>query len=198
MTNGLADLVSDDPRVSVGRASWASSPPILRAHHAGNRIHIGQFCCLGQNVAVFAGGNHPMHQLTQHHLKLYLGVGDFAGWSAACPDNTDITTIGNDVWLGDGCLVLSGVTVGDGAVIGARAVVSRDVPPYAIVAGNPASVIRNRFPDETISRLLQLRWWDWPREDLVACADTLFSDDIDGLAAYAEMRGLPGNRLADG
>lgn len=191
MSSGLVDLTSTDPRVSIGIATWAGTPPVLRPHHAGNRITIGKFCCLGQNVTVFAGGDHPMHLLTQHHLKLYLGVGDFAEWSSVCPDNEETTTIGNDVWLGDGCMVLSGVTVGDGAVIGARAVVARDVPAYGVVVGNRAQLVRKRFDEDTVQTLLRLRWWDWPRDHLVAAADLLFSQDIAGLAAFAETRGLP-------
>lgn len=72
--------------------------------------------------------------------------------------------IGNDVWIGYEAVILSGVTIGDGAVVGARAVVTKDVPPYTIVGGVPASKIRRRFSDETISRLLDLKWWEWPTE----------------------------------
>lgn len=115
--NGLTDLTCDDPRVNIGLATWASSPPVLRPHHAGNRIDIGKFCCLGQNVSIFAGGTHPIRNLTQHHLKLYLGIGDFENWSAQCDDRNDVTTIGNDVWIGDGAIILTGVTVGNGAVM---------------------------------------------------------------------------------
>ena len=74
--------------------------------------------------------------------------------------------IGNDVWIGDGVYIKSGVTIGDGAVIGAHAVVVHDVPPYEIVAGVPAHVIRRRFSDETVERLLQIQWWNWPDDKL--------------------------------
>ena len=74
--------------------------------------------------------------------------------------------VGNDVWIGYEAVILSGVTIGDGAIIGARAVVTKDVPPYTIVAGVPARPIRKRFDEETIARLEQLRWWDWPEDEI--------------------------------
>ena len=177
---------SEDPRISIGAASWAANPPTIRPHHATNRITIGNYCCLGENVTIFAGGDHPTHNITQFHLKLYLGLGGFDDWSAACPGHDDVTTIGNDVWLGDGAIVLSGVTVGDGAAIGARAVVTRDVAPYAIVAGNPAKLVRKRFTDEDIASLLRIAWWNWPREVLVRAAEILSSGDVAALEAFAE------------
>ena len=81
-------------------------------------------------------------------------------------DNKGDIVIGNDVWIGYEAVVLAGVTIGDGAVIGARAVVTKDVPPYAVVGGVPARLIRRRFPDDTISALLALRWWDWPADKI--------------------------------
>jgi acetyltransferase-like isoleucine patch superfamily enzyme len=87
-----------------------------------------------------------------------------------------VTRIGNDVWMGQGAIILSGVTVGDGAIIGAGAVVSRDVPPYAIVAGNPAQVVRHRFAPSTIEFLLNLQWWDWPLEKILLNLDLLYQD----------------------
>ena len=77
-------------------------------------------------------------------------------------DNKGDIVIGNDVWIGYEAVILAGVTVGDGAVIAARAVVTKDVPPYTIVGGVPARPIRRRFPEETVNQLLRLRWWDWP------------------------------------
>lgn len=190
MPSWLVDLTSDDPRVTIGVGSWASSPPTLRPHHAGNRIEIGKFCCLGQNVTIFAGGNHPTHHLTQHHLRLYLDLGDFEDWSQQCLDRDHVTSIGNDVWIGDGAIILTGVKVGDGAAIGARAVVSKDVPPYAIVAGNRAEIIRYRFEPDIIRQLERLKWWDWPTPLLREAADILFSADIGALSHFAKSHNL--------
>lgn len=89
--------------------------------------------------------------------------------------------IGNDVWIGYGATILSGVTIGDGAVVAARAVVTRDVEPYAIVAGNPARVVRKRFDDDTIRALLQIRWWDWPVHRIQENVRELATSDLSAI-----------------
>jgi hypothetical protein len=95
--------------------------------------------------------------------------------------------IGNDVWLGTGATVLSGVTIGDGAVVGAHALVAKAVPPYAIVAGNPARLIRLRFSRKIIAQLLALQWWYWPEEQVNALAPLLCSDRINEFIAAAHI-----------
>lgn len=181
----IEDLLSADPRITIGEGTYASSPPVLHPHHAGNRIVIGRYCSLARGVTVFAGGNHPLDSASTHPLRLYFGQAGFEDWSAACGDHEAATVIGNDVWIGDGAMVLSGVTVGDGAVIGARAVVAGDVPPYAVVAGNPARPIRMRFDAARVAALLAIRWWDWPRERVAAAASLLSGADIDAFIAFA-------------
>lgn len=89
--------------------------------------------------------------------------------------------IGNDVWIGEGASILSGVTVGDGAVIGARAVVSRDIPPYSVVAGNPAHIVRKRLPDADVDFLLSIRWWSWPSDKIRKLAHHIFGGDVEAL-----------------
>ena len=81
-------------------------------------------------------------------------------------DHKGDIVIGNDVWIGYEAVIMAGVTIGDGAIIGARAVVTKDVPPYTIVGGVPAREIRRRFSDDVIARLLELKWWDWPAEQI--------------------------------
>ena len=96
-------------------------------------------------------------------------------------DNRGDIVVGNDVWIGYEAVILAGVTIGDGAVIGARAVVTKDVPPYTIVGGVPARPIRKRFSDENIARLLELKWWDWPEERIAANLEAIQSGEIDRL-----------------
>ena len=96
-------------------------------------------------------------------------------------DNKGDIIIGNDVWIGYEAVLLSGVTIGDGAIIGTRAVVTQDVPPYTIVGGVPAKPIRRRFDDATIDALLALRWWDWPREKLARNMDAIQAGRLDEL-----------------
>jgi hypothetical protein len=124
---------------------------------------IGKFCSIAAMTRINPG-NHPMQRATQSHVTYrasayFEGANDDAGfftWRRAHP-----VTIGHDVWIGHGAIVLPGRTIGTGAVVAAGAVVTKDVAPYAIVAGNPARVIRARFPDEIATRLQRLAWWDW-------------------------------------
>lgn len=93
-------------------------------------------------------------------------------------DNKGDINIGNDVWIGYEAVVLAGVTIGDGAIIGTRAVVTKDVPPYTIVGGVPAKPVKKRFPEEVISALLEIQWWKWPRERIAENIGAIQSGDI--------------------
>ena len=121
----------------------------------GDRLVIGKFCSIACGAKfLFTSGNHTMKSLANYTFPIF-----FDEWGL---DAKDICRAwDNDVWIGYEAVVLSGVTIGDGAVIGARAVVTRDVPPYTVVGGVPARPIRRRFDDATVERLEALRWWDW-------------------------------------
>lgn len=134
----------------------------------GDRLIIGKFCSIACGAKfLFNSANHSLASLSTYPFPIFyeewgLNIQDVA----AAWDNKGDIVIGNDVWIGYEAVVLAGVTIGDGAVIGARAVVTKDVPPYAVVGGVPARLIRRRFPDDTISALLALRWWDWPADKI--------------------------------
>lgn len=130
------------------------------------KLVIGKFCSIACGAKfLFNSANHTLSSLSTYPFPIF-----FDEWGleksdvAAAWDRKGDIVIGNDVWIGYEAVILAGVTIGDGAVIGARAVVTKDVPPYAIVGGVPARVVRSRFPEETVKALLRLKWWDWPAE----------------------------------
>lgn len=147
----------------------------------GDRLIIGKFCSIACGAKfLFNSANHSLTSLSTYPFPIF-----FEEWGL---DRRQVTrawdykgdiVIGNDVWIGYEAVILAGVTIGDGAIIGTRAVVTKDVPPYTIVGGVPANPIRKRFPDDTIASLLALRWWDWPEERIAAHLDAIQSGQID-------------------
>ena len=130
------------------------------------KLVIGKFCSIACGAKfLFNSANHTLSSFSTYPFPIF-----FDEWGleksdvAAAWDRKGDIMIGNDVWIGYEAVILAGVTIGDGAVIGARAVVTKDVPPYAIVGGVPARVIRSRFPEETVKALLRRKCWDWPAE----------------------------------
>jgi acetyltransferase-like isoleucine patch superfamily enzyme/SAM-dependent methyltransferase len=175
----LKDIV-EDPRVSIGDYTYADGPVEWVLSNLDERIEIGKFCAIAPKVTIFGGGEHDTQRTTTFPLNLFFRPETLQHGNLDATTK-GITRIGNDVWIGQGATLLSGITVGNGAVIGAEAVVTRDVPAYTIVAGNPARVIRPRFSDEVIAQLLDLKWWDWEIEQIQANLDQLQSHPEDWL-----------------
>ena len=151
-------------------------------HHydfIGDRLIIGKFCAIAKGVEfIMNGANHRMCSVTTYPFNI---MGH--GWEKASPKEEDMpykgdTVVGNDVWIGQNVTVLPGVHIGDGAIIGANSVVSKDVQPYCVVGGNPIKIIRYRFDRETIEYLLDLKWWDWSAEKIFNNLDILCSGDL--------------------
>lgn len=147
----------------------------------GDRLIIGKFCSIACGAKfLFNSANHSLTSLSTYPFPIF-----FEEWGleraqvTRAWDHKGDIVIGNDVWIGYEAVILAGVTIGDGAIIGTRAVVTKDVPPYTIVGGVPAKPIRKRFPDDTIAALLALRWWDWPEERIAGCLDAIQSGQID-------------------
>lgn len=153
-------LASTDPRISVGDFTYGNPRFMIWEPH--ERISIGRFCSVAEGVTIFGGGEHRLDWTSTYPMRIMLG--EAGAYQDGHPHTKGPTTIGHDVWLGFNAIVLSGVTIGHGAVIGAGAVVTGDVPAYAVVAGNPARRVRSRFSGDSVERLLQLAWWDWPIE----------------------------------
>ncbi len=162
----------------VGDHTYFGGTPSVRRYpgdHAS--VYIGRYCSIAHDVEFLVGGNHRMDWVTTYPLRWAF---DHPGkFRDGHPTTNGDILIGNDVWIGTGALILSGVEVGDGAVIAARAVVTRSVPPYAVVAGNPARVVRRRFSDEQIGHLLDIEWWNWPRQRIEDNIGALSSGEID-------------------
>ena len=148
-----------------------------------DQLVIGKFCSIACGARfLFNSANHTLRSLSTYPFPLF-----FEEWQldqahvADAWDTKGDIVIGNDVWIGYEAVILAGVTVGDGAIIGTRALVTRDVPPYTIVGGVPAKPIRTRFPQETIDALLELQWWNWPRERIARNIAAIQSGRIDQL-----------------
>lgn len=134
----------------------------------GDKLRIGKFCSIACGAKfLFNSANHTLRSLSTYPFPIFYEEWGLEGKDIRQAwDNKGDIVIGNDVWIGYQAMILAGVTVGDGAIIGSRAVVTRDVPPYTIVGGVPAKPIRKRFDEETIARFRALRWWDWDQETI--------------------------------
>ena len=148
-----------------------------------DRLIIGKFCSIACGAKfLFNSANHKMASLSTYTFPLF-----FEEWGlkkenvAQAWDQKGDIMIGNDVWIGYEAVILSGVTIGDGAVIGCRAVVTKNVPPYTIVGGVPAKPIRKRFDEETIKELQKIKWWDWPEEKITEKIQAIQAGDLVGL-----------------
>ena len=181
-----------NPNILVGKYSYYSGyyhghsfddcARYLLPEAGVDRLVIGSFCSIGSGAAFIMAGNqgHRNDWISTFPFYWMSEVEAFSGAANGFEPAGD-TVIGNDVWIGSEAILMPGVTIGDGAVIGTRALVTRDVAPYAIVGGNPARVIRKRFEEPRIDLLLQMRWWDWPEAHLRAAMPLLTSGDIEAL-----------------
>lgn len=150
----------------------------------GDKLIIGKFCAIGSDVKfIMNGGNHRTDWLTNYPFPIF-----GKAWEVAMPEswpNKGDTVIGNDVWIGYGATIMPGVHIGDGAIVAAASVVTRDVPPYSIVGGNPAQVIRKRFANQVIQELLEIQWWNWEIEKITKHIKAICSSNLEALRKVA-------------
>ena len=170
---GFLKPLIQNPHILVGDYTYyddPEGPERFETHNVlyhfpfiGDKLIIGKYCALARGVRfIMNGANHAMKGVSTYPFYIF-----GQGWEAAMPQTGDLpykgdTVVGNDVWIGYEALIMPGVHIGDGAIIAARSVVTGPVPPYAIVGGNPAKLIKLRYPEAEIAELLHIRWWDWP------------------------------------
>jgi virginiamycin A acetyltransferase len=187
--------VVDHPLIEVGDYSYyddSRGPEhfvarCVRYHFdfIGDRLIIGKFVAIASGVQfMMNGANHPMEGFSTYPFQP-IGFGEAGGWTLDGMKPKGDTIVGNDVWIGRDAVIMPGVTIGDGAIVGTAAVVARDVPPYAVAVGNPARVVKRRFDEATIERLLAIRWWDWPAEAIDRHHALIMGSDLDALEKAA-------------
>ena len=177
-------LVASSRNIEVGKYTYYDGQNFASrvTHHydfIGEKLIIGKFCQIGHNIEfIMNGANHQMNSVTTYPFYI------FKGWEQEPPKKEDLpykgdTVVGNDVWFGQNVTVLPGVHIGDGCIIGANSVIGSDIPPYSVVVGNPARIIRKRFDDEMIELLEQLQWWNRSEKQIQKLIPILSSNDID-------------------
>ena len=189
-----------NPQIQVGEYTYYDDPDAaleferdaLLYGYGPERLIIGRYCAIASGVRfIMSGANHADLGPSTFPFGIFGGI-----WAERTMDlvmsaeSRGDTVVGNDVWLGYRALVMPGVAIGDGAVVAAASVVTSDVPPYAIVGGNPARVLRRRFEDDEIERLLRAAWWDWPVELVTEHARAIMAGEPAELERIAERHGL--------
>lgn len=162
------------PRYEIGEYTYGE--PHIINYNDGGTLKIGKFCGIAYGVTFVIGGNHYYRQMCQYPLRFMMH--DVRMQDSFSKGDLIIE---NDVWIGVGALVLDGLTIGNGATIGAATVVAKSVEPYSIVIGNPARVIGKRFDDKTIEILQEIQWWNWSVEKIKKYTKAIVSTNIDEL-----------------
>jgi virginiamycin A acetyltransferase len=189
-----------NPQIQVGEYTYYDDPDAALEFerdaflygYGPERLIIGRYCAIASGVRfIMPGANHADLGPSTFPFGIFGGI-----WAERTMDlvmsaeSRGDTVVGNDVWLGYRALVMPGVAIGDGAVVAAASVVTSDVPPYAIVGGNPARVLRRRFEDDEVERLLRAAWWDWPVELVTEHARAIMAGEPAELERIAERHGL--------
>ncbi len=166
----------------VGDFTYFTDLKIMPGRNTNDTITIGNFCSLGPENHLLLGVEHYANWNTTYPFEI-IGGEAFENQVGSTFSKGNIV-IGNDVWTGANVTVLSGVNIGDGCIIGAGAVVSKDIEPYSIAVGNPIKVIRKRFSEERIGRLLEMKWWNWDYKHIYRAREILQSENTDALYDY--------------
>ena len=161
------------PQYEIGRGTYGS--PEIITWQEGATLKIGAFCSIAEGVKFFLGGEHRVDWVTTYPFSFLWESGRHI---TGHPKTKGDVIVGNDVWIGAEAVIMSGVKIGDGAVVGARAVVTKNMEPYAIYAGNPARLVKKRFDEKTIQQLLALEWWNFTDEEIEQILPLMLNTDI--------------------
>nr|WP_315212574.1 Vat family streptogramin A O-acetyltransferase [uncultured Duganella sp.] len=193
----LKNIVAN-PNIVVGDYTYYDDPEdtgnfernvLYHFPFIGDKLVIGKFCALARGVKfIMNGANHKLSGISTYPFQIFGN-----GWEKAMPADGELpykgdTVIGNDVWIGYDVLIMPGVTIGDGAIVSSRATVVADVPPYTVVGGNPARVIKERFPAGVAASLQAIAWWDWPAAHITEHLALIAGGDV---AALERVRPRP-------
>jgi virginiamycin A acetyltransferase len=186
--------VIKNPNIIVGDFTmyhdWVNDPAQFEKNNVlyhypinNDKLIIGKYCSVACGAKfMFTSGNHAMKSLSTYAFPIFFNEWDL-DWKDITKawDNKGDIVIGNDVWIGYESVIMQGVHIGDGAIIGTRAVVTKDVPPYTIVAGVPAKPVKKRFDDKTIDKLMAIQWWDWSPEKVKEKLHLIMNGDIENI-----------------
>ncbi|MBP9752675.1 MAG: CatB-related O-acetyltransferase [Proteobacteria bacterium] len=187
--------IIQNPNIIVGDYTYYDDPTDIHNFKKNVLYHfdfmqdkliIGKFCQLATGIRfIMNGSNHPMDGISTYPFKVF--GGEWAKIDMNVKSKGD-TIIGNDVWIGNSVTIMQGIKIGDGAIIGTNSLVTKDIPPYTIVGGNPAKEIRRRFDPETTEFLVNLKWWDWSVEEITENLKRITSGNIAGLKKIFEQK----------
>ncbi|MCW2314237.1 CatB-related O-acetyltransferase [Rhodoferax antarcticus] len=174
------------PKYKIGNATYGM--PIVHSYHNSAILTIGSYCSIASNVQIYLGGQHRINWVSSYPFPMFFHMDPIYKEKCLAADSKGDVIIGSDVWLCADCTILSGVTIGHGAVIANGAMISRDVEPYAVMAGNPARQIKWRFDESTRKAFLESEWWNWSEDEINNVMHKLCNDDVSRFLEYTKSR----------